>query len=111
MLGGVGGVSGGLEADAGWLRSQLVYGQLVTRFGERVRLLARASVSANEYTTPVTAPNIHELGAYLHLDGDLATWLRLRAWSLARVPLLIQGQFPTEATFGTSGGVSLMGGF
>ena len=111
MLGGVGGVSGGLEADEGWLRSRLVYGQLITRFGNRLRLLARGSVSANEYTTPATVPNIHELGAYLHLDGEVATWLKLRAWSLARVPLLIQGQFPTEATFGASGGLMLMGGF
>jgi hypothetical protein len=108
---GVGGVAGGAEVDEGWLRSRLAYGQLAARFGERVRLLARVSVAANAYTTPVSSPNIHELGGYLHLDGDLAAWLRLRAWSLLRVPLLIQGEFPGEATFGASGGLTLVGGF
>jgi hypothetical protein len=107
----VGGLAGGVEADEGWLRSRLVYGQLAAHFGDRVRLLARMSVSSNEYTTPVTAPNLHELGGYLHLDGDIASWLRLRAWSLARLPLLIQGQLPGETTFGASGGLMLMGGF
>ena len=80
VLGGAA-LAGGVEADEGWMRSQLIYGQLVTRFGERVRLLARVSMSANEYATPVLTPNIYELGGYLHLDGALASWLRLRAWS------------------------------
>jgi hypothetical protein len=111
LLGGAGGLTGGVEADEGWLRSELVYGQLVTRFGERLRLLARASMSANEFTTPALSPNIYELGGYLHLDGALATWLRLRAWSILRVPILVQGELPGEATFGASGGLSLTGAF
>ena len=93
------------------MRSELIYGQLVTRFGERLRLLARVTMSANEFTTPVRTPNIYELGGYLHLDGALATWLRLRAWSILRVPILVQGELPGEATFGASGGLSLTGGF
>jgi hypothetical protein len=111
FLAGAGGLSGGLEADEGWMRSRLIYGQLATRLGARVRLLARASMSTNEFTTPALTPNIYELGGYLHLDGALATWLRLRAWSVVRVPVLVQGELPGETTFGASGGLSLTGAF
>jgi hypothetical protein len=54
---------------------------------------------------------VDEIGGYLHIDGALASWLRLRAWSLIRVPFLIQGALPTDPTYGVVLGLSLTGTF
>ena len=111
LFGDGGGASGGVEMDEGWLRGRLAYVQLVGRFGERVQLVGRVTASSSEITDPIPVPNVDELGAYLHLDGALARWLRLRAWSLIRVPVLIQGETPAQPNLGIVGGGSLTGAF
>jgi hypothetical protein len=105
------GLSLGGEAETGWLRGGLVYGQLATRFSARIHLLSRLSVSMSQFETPTSTPNLDELGGYLHLEGTLATWLRLRAWSLLRVPFLLEGELPTELYYGVVAGVSLAGAY
>jgi hypothetical protein len=109
LLGDIGGVSVGGEVEEGWLQSRLLYGQLAARFADRLQILARVSASVSAFQTPTAAPNLDEIGGYLHLDGALASWLRLRAWSLIRVPFLIEGAPPTDLTYGLVVGVSLAG--
>jgi hypothetical protein len=103
------GLSLGGEIERGWMRGMLAYGQLSARAGERLRLLARVSVSATEFQTPTSAPNVDEAGGYLHVDGALASWLRLRVWSQLRVPFLIEGALPIETSYGLVFGASLTG--
>jgi hypothetical protein len=110
-LGEVGGVWLGAEAEEGWMRGRGYYVQLVGRFADRVQALARASANTSEFTTPDARPNVRELGAYLHLDGALASWVRLRAWSLLRVPFLVQDAPPGDAAPGVVFGSSLTGVF
>ena len=69
----------------------------------------RGSASATEYTSPQFARNVDEIGGNFHLDGALTTWLRLRAWWLVRVPILIDGLLPVPTAFGTAGGFGLTG--
>lgn len=103
------GLAFGGEVETGWLRGWLAYSQLASRAGERIHLLARLSVSASEFQTPTTTPNLDEVGAYFHLEGVLATWLRLRAWSTVRVPFLVEGELPTGLSYGVVFGASLTG--
>jgi hypothetical protein len=101
----------GGEAEAGWLRGVGAYAQLVARARDRLALVFRLSASATEFTTPTTAANVAELGGYLHLDGPLGSSLRLRAWSLARVPVAVEGGVPGEVSWGLASGGSLVGTF
>jgi hypothetical protein len=111
-LAGLGdGLSLGGELETGWLRGAFAYAQLAARASERLRLLARMSVSATEFEVPAPAPNVDEVGGYLHVEGALAAWLRLRAWSMLRVPVLIQGALPTQTTYGVVLGGSLTGAY
>jgi hypothetical protein len=103
------GLAFGGEVETGWLRGWLAYSQLASRAGERIHLLARLSVSASEFQTPTTTPNLDEVGAYFHLEGVLANWLRLRAWSTVRVPFLVEGELPTGLSYGVVFGASLTG--
>jgi hypothetical protein len=103
------GLSLGGEVETGWLLGGLVYGQLATRVAERIHLLSRLSLGLSQFQTPTSAPNLAELGGYLHIEGTLATWLRLRTWSLLRVPFLVEGQLPTELNYGVVLGTSLAG--
>jgi hypothetical protein len=102
------GLSLGGEAETGWMRGVLVYSQLASRAGERIQLLARLSVSATQFKTDM-ASSQDELGGYLHIEGRLATWLRLRAWSLLRMPFVVNGELPTELNYGLVAGASLTG--
>jgi hypothetical protein len=111
LLSNHGGVAAGAEVEEGWMRARLLYGQVLGNIGERVHVLVRASASATEFTVPETAANIHEIGAYAHLDGQILASLRLRAWSLLRVPFLVRGEAPTTPATGTIVGVSLTGSF
>ncbi len=111
LLGDIGGLSGGLQVDTGWLEGWLLYAQLAGRFGDRIRVVMRGSASANAYTSPQFARNVDEIGGSFHLDGALARWLRLRAWGLVRVPVLVDGQLPVPTAFGTAGGFALAGGY
>jgi hypothetical protein len=105
------GLSLGGEVETGWLLGGLVYGQLGTRVAERIHLLSRLSLGLSQFQTPTSSPNLAELGGYVHIEGTLATWLRLRAWSLLRVPFLVEGQLPTELNYGVVLGASLAGAF
>ena len=105
------GLSLGGEVETGWLRGGLVYGQLGTRVSKRLHVLSRLSLSISQFQTPTSAPNLGELGGYLHIEGTLATWLRLRAWSLLRVPFLVEGELPTELNYGLVLGTSLAGAY
>jgi hypothetical protein len=111
LLGDFGGVWLGGAGEDGWLRGFTGYGQLVGRFRARVQLLARASLGATEFETPTAAPNLWELGGYVHLDGALSSWLRLRAWSLLRAPFLVQGEPAVDASPSFTAGSSLTGTF
>jgi hypothetical protein len=79
----------------------------VAHVAARLALVARASVSTTTFEVPSAVLNVDEVGGNLHLDGLVTPWLRLRAWSLIRVPFLIQGAFPTEASYGVVAGASL----
>lgn len=103
------GLSLGGEAETGWMRGLLGYTQLAARAGERIQLLARLSVSATQFQTSGSASSLDELGGYVHIEGRLATWLRLRAWSLLRMPFLIDGEFPRDPSYGLVLGASLTG--
>jgi len=87
----------------------LAYGQLAARAGERLRLFARMSVSTTAFQTPTSATSVDEVGGYLHVDGTLASWLRLRVWSLVRAPITIQDESPTGTRYGLVFGTSLAG--
>ena len=105
------GVAFGAELETGWLRGGQIYGHVLARLGGRVRLLARLTASATEYTTPTLAANVDEIGGYVDLDGALTTWLRLRAWSLVRAPILIQGALPSDPSYGAILGLNMTGSF
>jgi hypothetical protein len=111
LLGDFGGLWLGGTAEDGWLRGASGYGQLIGRFGARVQVLARASLSATEFETPSASPNLWELGGYLYLDATVASWLRLRAWSLVRAPFLVQGEPAVDASPSFTAGSSLTGSF
>jgi hypothetical protein len=104
---GTGGLSVGGEIEEGWMSGRLGYAELVARLAGRFALVARASVSTTTFEVPSSVLNVDEVGGNLHLDGLVTAWLRLRAWSLIRVPFLIQGAFPTEASYGVVAGTSL----
>ena len=105
------GVAFGAELETGWLRGGQIYGHVLARLGGRVRLLARLTASATEYTSPTLAANVDEIGGYVDLDGALTTWLRLRAWSLVRAPILIQGALPSDPSYGAILGLNMTGRF
>jgi hypothetical protein len=111
LLSARGGIAAGAEVEEGWMRGRLLYGQVLGNLGDRLHVLVRASASATAFTVPEAAANIHELGAYAHLDGRLTSWLRVRAWSLLRVPFLVRGEAPTTPATNTIFGVSLTGSF
>ena len=111
LLSDRGGIAVGSEVEEGWMRGRLLYGQVLGNIGDRVHVLVRASASATEFTVPETAAHIHEIGAYAHLDGQILSSLRLRAWSLLRVPFLVRGESTTTPATGTIVGVSLTGSF
>jgi hypothetical protein len=105
------GLAVGGEGETGWMRGGLVYGQLANRFGERLHLLSRLSISASEFRTTPSAASLAELGGYLHLEGALATWVRLRAWSTLRMPFLFNGDLSRQVNYGVAFGSSLTGVF
>jgi hypothetical protein len=104
-----GGLWVGGEVEQGWLQGENLYLQFVGHGSERVQVLARLSANGTRFETPTAIWNLHELGAYANVDGVLTSWLRLRAWTLLRAPILVQGVLPTDASFGAVGGISLAG--
>lgn len=110
-LGDAGGVSGGAEAQQGWLRGRTVYLQGIGRAGRRVQVLARLSASATSFETPAVTENLRELGGYLSIDATAASWLRLRAWSLLRLPYSQQDEPPPNSAVSLVFGSSLTGTF
>jgi hypothetical protein len=107
FFGGAGGVSVGGEIEEGWMSGRLAYAEIVARLADRFALVARGSVSTTAFEVPSPLLNVDEIGGNIHLDGPLASWLRLRLWALIRVPFLIQGAFPTGASYGVVAGTSL----
>jgi hypothetical protein len=105
------GLAFGGEGETGWMRGALVYSQLANRLGDRIHMLSRLSVSASEFRTSPSAASLAELGGYLHIDGTLASWLRLRAWSTLRMPFLFNGELSRQVNYGLALGTSLTGVF
>jgi hypothetical protein len=84
LFGDAGGAWLGAEAARGWLPSRGVYLQTLARIDRRLRLLARAN--ASRYQTADPAGQQSELGGALHLDAAVASWFRLGARALFRLP-------------------------
>ena len=104
-----GGLWVGAEVEQGWLQGENLYLQFIGRGSEHLQVLARLSGSGTRFETPTAIWNLHELGAYANVDGVLTSWLRVRAWTLLRVPILVQGVPPIDATLGAVTGLSLAG--
>jgi hypothetical protein len=111
LFSAAGGLWLGAEVEEGWLRGRAAYVQLVGYLADRVQLLARATASATQFETPTESPNAHELGGYVRIEGTITRTLRLRVWSSALLPLLVQGETPAEARPGLVLGASLSGVF
>ena len=109
LLGGGGGLWLGTDVQQGWVEGEAVYVQLVAHHQERIRLVARVSFDGTRFQTPAVSWNLHELGGYLDVEGTLTPWLRLRAWSLLRAEVLVQGEGAPYPTFGGTAGLSLAG--
>jgi hypothetical protein len=88
LLGDLGGLYLGAESAEGWIRTRTAYSQLLGHLGQRLRLLARVSVTGSDFTDPAVNPNTRELDGYLQLDGGVFSWLRLRARAMVRAPLV-----------------------
>jgi len=110
-LGEGGGISGGAEAQQGWLRGRTVYLQAFEQAGRRVQVLARLSASATTFETPAVTENLRELGGYLSIDATAASWFRLRAWSLLRLPYAQQDEPPPTSAVSLAFGSSVTGTF
>jgi hypothetical protein len=111
LFSAAGGLWLGAEAEEGWLRGRAAYAQLVGYVADRVQVLARATASATQFETPTESPNAHELAGYLRVEGTLTPTLRVRAWSSALLPLLVQGEPPAQARPGLIVGSSVTGVF
>jgi hypothetical protein len=109
LFGDAGGLWFGGEVEQGWVQGEDVYAQWIGRYAERLQVTARLSANATRFETPATVWNLHELGGALNVDGVLASWLRIRAWSLIRTPILVQGELASAASFGAIVGLSLVG--
>jgi hypothetical protein len=109
LFGDAGGLWVGGEVEQGWIQGENLYVQWVGRYANRLQIFARLSANGTRFETPATVSNLHELGGTLNLDGVLTSWLRMRAWSLVRVPILVQGEIASQASFGTVLGLSLVG--
>ncbi len=109
MFGETGGLWFGATVEQGWMQGETAYLQFLGHFGERFQVMARLSGDGTRFETPTAIANLNELGAYLSVDGALATRLRLRAWSMLRAPFLVQGALPIEASGGGIVGISLAG--
>ena len=111
LLGDAGGAAVGGEVQEGWMRSWIAYAQVAARLGERLHLLGRVTATSSRFATPTSTSNVDELGGYLHLDGTILSWMRLRLWSLIRAPLLIQDALPLTPSYGVVAGLGLTGSF
>ena len=109
LFGDAGGLWVGGEVEQGWIQGENLYVQWVGRYAERLQIFARLSANGTRFETPATVWNLHEVGGSLNVDGVLASWLRVRAWSLVRAPILVQGELASQASFGTVLGLSLVG--
>ena len=109
LFGETGGLWAGAEIEQGWMQGENVYAQFVGHYASHVQILARLSANGTRFETPTAVWNLHELGAYVSVDGVIASWLRVRGWSLLRAPILVQGELPVEASFGGVVGLSLVG--
>jgi hypothetical protein len=109
LFGETGGLWVGADVEQGWLQGENLYVQFVGQGAGRLQILARLSANGTRFETPTAIWNLHELGGYANLDGVLTPWLRLRAWTLLRAPILVQGALPVEASFGAVAGLGLAG--
>jgi hypothetical protein len=109
MFGETGGLWLGATVEQGWLQGESAYVQFLGHFLERFQVVARLSGDGTRFETPTAIWNLNEVGASLSVDGRIATRLRLRAWSMLRAPILVQGVLPIEAAGGGVVGISLAG--
>jgi hypothetical protein len=99
----------GTEAVRGWMQGANAYGQFAGHSNDRVQIVARLFADVTQFETPTLAWNLHELGGYLSVDATLTGWLRLRAWSMLRAPILVQGVLPAGPSVAGAAGLSLAG--
>jgi hypothetical protein len=106
LFGAAGGLTLGYVEERGWIAGRNAYAQAVLRAGPRVRLTARLHYAADDRPG---ADADHEVGAFLAVSADLASWLSLRASVLARGG----ARRPTEVerSGGVDGAVELAGGY
>jgi hypothetical protein len=97
LFGELGGLWLGGEAAEGWIRSRTAYAQILGHLGRRLRLLARASASGSDFTTPDPNVNTRELDGFFQLDAGVAAWVRLRARALVRAPLAFDEESSVNA--------------
>ena len=109
LFGETGGLWFGGTVEQGWMQGETLYAQFVGYPGQRFQVLARLSADGTRFETPTAITNLNELGGYLSVDGALGTRMRLRAWSMLRAPIFVQGELPVETSVGGVFGLSLAG--
>jgi len=109
MFGETGGLWFGATVEQGWMQGETAYAQFLGHFGDRLQVVARLSGDGTRFETPTAIWNLNELAAYLSVDGAVAARLHLRAYSMLRAPILVQGVLPIEAAGGGVVGISLAG--
>jgi hypothetical protein len=78
----------GTNMSEGWLRSRGVYAQLVSGRLRRLQLVARVELATSRFAdAPASAVDLSEAGGHLNLQLRLGDHARLRARTLARLPL------------------------
>ena len=82
---------------------------IIERTAARVQVLARLSAGATRFDSGSGIWNLHEAVGSVSLDGAITSWLRVRAWSMLRAPILEQGALPAAASVGGAAGLSIAG--
>jgi len=109
LFGRGGGIWCGASVEQGWMQGENVYAQFVGRHSARVQVLARLSAGATRFDSGSGIWNLHEAVGSVSLDGAITSWLRVRAWSMLRAPILEQGAPPAAASVGGAAGLSIAG--
>ena len=67
---------------------------------EPVLVLSRLSYAAERYDVMAQDAQSNEFGAYVNVDGRIASWLHVRAALLWRTPIAIQGVSSSDQSSG-----------
>jgi hypothetical protein len=109
MFGETGGLWVGATVEQGWMQGETAYAQFLGHFGRSFQVVARLSGDGTRFETPTAIWNLNEIAGYLSVDGPLWSNVRLRAYSMLRAPILVQGVLPIAAEGGGVAGISLAG--